>query len=195
MSYALSVYLVALDDIQGLPGGVSSRLARKLIRNAKARLNELDEEMLDEDDEDDMSHQQAFRELISGDITAEYHGGRYGWAFDVLCDCLGQFMSNRGFSPVNIQWYEDLDKLLESSGIAIRFWDLIADCPIKIPLSDDWPMIGHWTHQQMTQSLEPMKKLAQRELDEEQAEALNTATEWMTAALKNPKLMIVGFHG
>ena len=156
-------------------------IAGRLIGAARERLNDLDEDMFDEDDEDDM--------------TAEYHGARYGWAFDVFCDCLGHRISNRGFSPVNVEWHEDLDKLLERSGIAIRFWDLIAKCPIQIPLSDDWPMIGHWTHQQMSHALEPMKKLARGELDEEQAEALKTATEWMTAALKNPKLMVVGFHG
>ena len=195
MSYALSAYLVTADEILQFPGCPDDELLAEVLEAAGESLANLDEQMCDPDDEDDISHEQAMRELFSGELTAEYYGARYGWAFDMLCNCLGTFLSNRGFSPCDTSWYEQLDEYLATSDVEFRFTQLIYDCPIELPTIDDWPCIGHWTQEQIAAAAPAMKKLAEETADREVAEALGTVNEWFEQALGEPGSMIVGFHG
>lgn len=195
MSYALSVYLISQNQLLRFPGCADERLLRDCLTAARERLADLDYQLYDEDEEDDITHEQAFRELFSGNFTAEYCGARYGWAFETLCDCLGTSLSNRGFSPCDIDWYEELDDLLAASDITLRFDSLTNDCPINIPLSDDWPMIGHWKHSEIVEAAPLISRLAKSVTDPDVAEAIATIHEWINQATKDADLIIVGFHG
>ena len=193
MSYALSAFAVPQDQIRRFPGCGDEELLRQCLSVAQERLADLDEQLLDEDD--DITHEQAFRELFSGDISSKSFGAHYGWAFETLCDCLGSSLSNRGFSPCNVEWYEQLDTHLATSNVTLRFDNLINNCPIDIPLSDDWPMIGHWSHLEIADSARSLAKLSGANNSPEMAEALATVNEWFNVVAQNKNLIIVGFHG
>ena len=137
MGYALSAFLASKDVIFQLPGIADVSFLRKILSKAGERLEELDEQLVDEDDEDDFTHEQALRELFSGQITAEHHGSRYGWAFESICDSLGCYLPNQSFSPCNVEWYKQLDEYLATTELNLHFEDLVNNCPIKIPLADD----------------------------------------------------------
>ncbi len=192
MGYALSAFLVPQDTILRFPGCADDTLLNEMLPAVQERLADLDEQLVDEDD---ITHEQAFRELFSGEITAEHYGARYGWAFETLCGCLGTYLSNYCFSPCTIAWYEQLDDYLATTDTALRFDDLINNCPIRIPMSDDWPVIGHWSHQQIINAAPYMSKLATAASDHDVAEALRSVNDWFNEATKDPNLFIVGFHG
>jgi hypothetical protein len=195
MGYALSAFLVPRAEILLFPGHGSEELLRECLDVARDRLADLDDQLFDEDEPDDIKHEQAFRELFTGEISAKSCGARYGWAFETLCNCLGTWLSNRGFSPCSTKWYQQLDDYLAASHVSLRFQDLTSNCPIDIPLSDDWPMIGHWSHEQIDESTASIARLASDAADPDIAEALATVVEWFTEAANDPNLMIVGFHG
>lgn len=195
MSYALSTYLVSAEAINRFPGCDDDSLLFECLASATDRLEDYDEQMLDEDDEDAITHEQAFRELFSGTFSAPYHGGTYGWAFEVLCDCLGTWLSNSGFSPCNGSWYDQLDEHLAAAGAALRFSELLYACPIKIPMPDDWPLIGHWPGDRLIEAAPVIAGLAASATDHEVAEAFATVEEWCKAAARNPGCMLIGFHG
>ena len=195
MSYALSAYLVSQGQILQFPGCDDSRLLRRSLKAAKRRLRELDVELGDEDDEDDITHEQAFRELFSGQMTSPGYGHRYGWAFETLCAYLGEPLSNEAFSPCNGDWYEELDEFLAASNVALKLSNLVENCPISIPMSDDWPMIGHLSQGEIRSTAQQISQLAASTSDSEFGDALTTVSAWFQRASKDNDLIIVGFHG
>lgn len=195
MSYALSVYLVSHQQLSRFPGVDDPKLLRDCLARAAERLQELDDEFYDEDEEDQIPHEQAFRELFSGRFTAEYAGGTYGWAFEALCACLGEPLSNEGFSPCDIEWYEQLDEQLAAAGAQARLLKLIGSCPIEMPQPDDFPAIGQWTHAELVASAPMIARLAAEADDPEVAEAFGTASQWCHAVSQDADLCIVAFHG
>ncbi len=197
MSYALSVYLVPESTLKRIVGSNDAALLAEALEALAGPLADYDEQMgapdLDLYDVD-LSHADALREIFSGKFTAGVNGSRYGWALECLCRFLGEPLSNEGFSPCKIGWYEELDEELEKHGVALRFEDLIYSTPVKIPSIDDWPCIGHWGAQQVGQA-DRLAEVAAAVEDPEKAEAMHTAVGWLRAAQKQPGSIIVGFHG
>lgn len=115
----------------------------EVLADASERLLDLDEQLVEEDDENDIPHEQALRELFTGNITANDYGSRYGWAFETPCNYLGTDLSNQSFSPCPIEWYGQLDECFASADLDLRFDILVNNCSIEMPEPDDWPMIGH----------------------------------------------------
>jgi hypothetical protein len=109
---------------------------------------------------------------------------------------MGDFLDNNVFMPCSWRWYEALDELLEPAGVPIRFAKLTEASPIPIPPPDEWPMMGHWTHE-IVASKEPLDRLLAAGVSNgEDAAALQLAYEkWIVPACDRPDSMIVGFHG
>ena len=147
-----------------------------------------------ENNDVDLSHAEALREIFSGPFTEDVNGSRYGWAFECLCRFIGQPLSNDGFSPCSVEWYDRLDEVLKAHDVPLRFARLINDPPIPIPEAGDWPCVGHWG----TDAIAAAPRLAQalERIDAGDVKrALGTALEWLRAGAAAPDSIIVGFHG
>lgn len=195
MGYALSTFLCPADRILQLPGKSDDTSLQHVLANSAERLSQLDDQLVDEDDEHDISHEQALREIFSGSITAHNYGARYGWAFETICDCLGTFLPNQSYSPCDFEWLEQIDAYLETTEISLRFEGLVNNCPIEIPRSDDWPMIGHWTHAQILSASPQVLECAKTATAPEISDALFQVHEWLELGSKHPHSMIIGFFG
>ena len=147
-----------------------------------------------ENNDVDLSHAEALREIFIGQFTEDVNGSRYGWPLECLCRFIGTPLSNEGFSPCKIGWYEELDEVLELHRVRLRFADLIYQPPIPIPRADDWPCVGHWGANEIA-TIEPLAGIIQNIDDREVKQALETALDWLRDGVKHPGSFIVGFHG
>ena len=195
MGYALSVFLVPSSDILRVPGIPDTDLLDRLLIDVMPDLVSLDEQLCDAGDEDDITHEQAFRELFSGNVSAPEYGARYGWAFEKLCQSIGTYLPNNCFSPCKFEWYDQLDRFLATTDIELRFSQLVYNCPVEIPEPDDFPSIGHWTHEQIAAAAPMITKVADSAQDETIGEALSVVSEWLKQGVEDSNSMIIGFHG
>ena len=197
MSYALSVYLVPRQKLDRAFGKNDQALLQQVLDGVKDDLAAYDVQMeapdLDTYDVD-LSHADALREIFAGRFTEYVNSSRYGWALECICRFLGTPLSNGGFSPCKIEWYEQLDELLQQHDVPLKFRDLISQLPIPIPRADDWPCIGHWGPTALS-AMEPLARAMPIVDDDEAKESLETALGWLREAAKHPDTIIVGFHG
>ncbi len=193
MSYCLSVYLIPTEAVYVF-GCKNFVLCNNVIEFMSDRFDELDD-MLDPDDDEGLSHQEALCEIFDGTISRPAYAGVYGWAYEVYCSSMGDHLINNPFSPCRFEFYEQLDQLLNSRSIPLRFDQLINDCPIPIPKPDDWPCSGHWTNAVITNARTSLRNLRGTIDDVSVANAINIVQEWFALCEARADSMIVGFHG
>src|SRR5687767_12053325 len=145
MSYGMTVYLVP-RDVLALYGSNDHELLEEVLEVRGNQLARYDRELgaPDPDDEADLSHADALREIFAGKFTPGVRGSRYGSALEALFGSLGESLDNSPFVPCNTAWYTHLDEVLTAHHVPLRFFDLIARLPVPIPEPDDWPCVGYW---------------------------------------------------
>ncbi len=197
MGYALSVYRVPQQMLDRAYGKHDEAMLSKALVALKSYLADCDKQMDAPNLEDydvDISHADALRQIFAGEFTEGVNGSRYGWAFEALCSLVGEGLSNVGFSPCKVAWYEQLDEVLADQRVPLRFADLIHRSPLPIPPADDWPCVGHWGLKDLA-AVGPLAELLPHIDDPEVKESLATALGWLRGATENPGSVIVGFHG
>jgi hypothetical protein len=196
MGYGLSVFLVPERELARVYGTNDSEFLNEALEALAKGLADYDEQMGAPDLENydvDLSHADALREIFSGTFTKGANGSRYGWAFETLCGWIGERLDNDGFIPCKMAWYDELDAILAKYQVPLKFQNLIGRSPIEIPLSDDWPCIGHWGAEEL-KSIGPLSAMIALIDDREARGALSTALGWLQEAAPGPDL-IIGFHG
>ncbi len=153
--------------------------------------------MFDEDEPDDITHEQALREIFEGTYTKPNYYSRYGWALETLCGYLGKFLNNGPFCPVSVGWEAVLDAELEKHRIPLRFQELTDRPPIPLPAWNDWPCVGHWSVEEIRTAAPLLIGVAASAQDQDSwgREAFLTVQQWFELALKWQDGMIVGFYG
>jgi hypothetical protein len=197
MSYGLSVYRIPQQMLDRVFGKDDHALLHQALDATKDDLADYDAQM-DAPDLDtydvDLSHADAMKEIFAGKFTEYVNGSRYGWAFECLCRFIGTPLSNNGFSPCDMEGYEQLDEWLKLQGVPLKFMDLIFQSPIPIPRADDWPCVGHWGADAIAVA-EPLARVLPNIEDQETKEAMETALGWLRDGAKHSGSIIVGFHG
>ncbi|MDG3008051.1 DUF7691 family protein [Paludisphaera mucosa] len=196
MGYGLSVFLVPCEALALAFGRNDEALRDEALAALEADLADYDRQMdaPSPDNDVDLSHAAALREIFAGSFTEDVPGARYGWAFEALCRFLGESLENSGFIPCNSAWYNDLDEVLAEHQVPLEFSDLIDRSPIPFPEPDDWPCIGHWGDAHLA-AADPLATALGAIDDPEIRTALETALGWLRAARGRPGSLIVGFHG
>jgi hypothetical protein len=195
MGYGLTVFLVPGKALATIPGSRDQRLLRRVLKEMAASLASYDEQMVDRDDSDDLTHGQALGELFEGRFSKPQYYFRYGWALEVLCDFLGKRLDNGPFVPCDTDWFEQLDEALEAAGARIRFAELTSNPPIPLPPQYDWPEVGHWTSKRIRQAARVLDRGLPKPEDEEVQEALELVQGWLGHAVNVEGGIVVGFYG
>ena len=195
MSYGMTLYLVP-RDVLDIYGSNDQELLEEVLEARAPHLARYDRELHapNPEDEADLSHADALREIFAGQFTPDVRGSRYGWALETLFGSLGEDLDNGPFMPCNMAWYTLLDEVLEAHNVPLRFSDLTYRLPVPIPESDDWPCIGYWDEADFA-AADALAACLPKLEDRQIREALETALGWIRAARREPDLLIVGFHG
>jgi hypothetical protein len=203
MGSGLEAYRIDRDDAL-IFGCLDEELLADVLEARGKRLADLDEQLgigepgTDDYDADDrITHAQAITEIVRGTPTRDDCGAVYGWAYGDYCWSMGEVLNNGMFMPCDWDWLESLDAVLEPAGVPIRFLKLIQSLPIPIPEPEERPMIGHWTHDEIVASKEPLARLLAAGVSDPQiAEALQDVhDDWIAPAVAQPGSMIIGFYG
>ena len=203
MGSGLEAYRIDKDDAL-IFGSKDEELLADVLETRGKRLADLDKQLgigapaTDKYDADDrITTAQALAEIFRGTPTREDCGAVYGWAYGDYCWSMGEVLNNGMFMPCDWEWLESLDAVLEPAGVPIRFMKLIQSPPIPIPEPDEHPMLGHWTHEEIVASRDPLARLLAAGVGDDQiAEALRDVhDDWIVSAVAQPGSMIIGFYG
>ena len=198
MSYGLRVYLVDAAEIRQFPGKRNKTLLKDILRERSDELADLNENFADviEDYCPEFSFEQALKEIFTGKFSQTEATFIYGWAFDLLCSFIGQWV-HRECDRWSTEWLQTLDKTLASGNVDLQFYgSLVDDCPVKLPENPDGiPAIGHWTHESMMKAITPLDVLGPQVEDKELAHSLAEIRVWLEDASKKPDVILVGVYG
>jgi hypothetical protein len=195
MSYGVSAFLVSARRLTSIPGSRNRRKFARVLAATREQIADYDDQLLDRENPEDISHGQALREIFDGTYTRPEYYSRYGWALESLCTYLGTFLDNGPFCPVGAGWEETLDRQLKKHRIPLRFRDLIYRPPISLPKWNDWPCVGHWAPAEIRKAAPLLLGVVPTVKDVWVREALTTVHQWFTLAVKRQDGMIVGFYG
>ncbi len=194
MSQALSVFLIPHKQDLQIFGCRNRRLLKEVLEAAAEVFEDLDEEF-DFEVEENISHVDALKEIFAGKLTREKECGYiYGHAYEVYCEAIGDYLSNKYFSPTTVSRFEQLDEFFQKKGVPLRFHKLLfEDFPIPVD-TDATPCGGFWEHDEIVAAQEPLAAVLNNDTSEEiLIKASFTVLEWCSSAIKTPGSVIVGF--
>jgi hypothetical protein len=194
MGQGLSVFLIAdKRDVQVF-GCRRRKLLADVLEVLADRLGDYDEQA-DVAENEWISHADALMEIFSGKISRQEDcGAIYGWAYELYCSSLGDWLSNSQFCPCTVEWFETLDRVLEEHDVPLRFGKLLFE-GFPIPVEpDDGPCGGLWEHEEIVAAQQPLDE-AIAASDGEEVESLEEVADWLKQAVELPGSVIVGFFG
>jgi hypothetical protein len=164
-------------------------------------LGALAERFMDYDEQGDVQengrigHAEALRELFAGELTRPDCGPIYGWAYELYCSHLGEWLPWNPFSPCRYRWFAELDEFLAGRGVPLRFAGLVGDCPIPLPEPRELPCIGHWPFGVIKAARQPLGAAANEAASPAVAESLGVVAAWLEKAASARGSVIMGFYG
>ncbi|GIG64433.1 DUF7691 family protein [Phytomonospora endophytica] len=186
MGYGVMAYSVDIDKLVALCGSGDDRMRRVISGKSRESIYRTNDQLGLSNERGEPSVFTAINHLILGEeMTLE--GYMYGYAFKYIVEFSGRFLSNGPFYPCSSDYLSDtVDAELAEVGASVRMTDLIWDgAPVSFPRPDDFPMIGHWTAEQVAASVEPVRAGT--------SEELKTIGTWLDQSAAQGR-GIVGFY-
>jgi hypothetical protein len=194
MSESLRAYLIVDERDVRVFGCHRRSLLEEVLEALADRFTDYDEQG-DVHENLRIGHAQALRELFAGKLTRPDCGPIYGWAYQLYCSYLGEWLSWNPFSPCRYGWFAELDRFLAGQGVPLRFAELVDDCPISLPEPRELPCIGHWSFAVSEAARRPLAGAAQEAASPAVAEALKVVAGWLDKAAAERGSVIMGFYG
>jgi hypothetical protein len=111
-----------------------------------------------------------------------------------MCSHVGEELPNICPIAGASEWIEEVDGLLESKGIPVRFTGLVfGGSPVSIPEPDEYPFIGKWATDELIAAQAALDAADLTDLNPEMAETLHQMRAWIETARKKPGVSVVGF--
>lgn len=190
MGYCISVFLMPRDALAQAMGSRNDQLVSAVKANQAWLLSSAD----DIDDEAQIDCATAVRNLVHGE-SDDSPGYLYGYALKALCQQLGRELPEIAAISGAFDWVEEIDAALAERSVPLALSDLIyAGSPVDIPEPEDFPAIGHWQPETITQAHVAMAALdLVQEADGDLRETLEQIRGWLDAAVKAPGASVIGF--
>ena len=194
MSESLRVYLIWDERDLRVYGCRRHDLLEEVLEARAERFADYDDQG-DVQENGGIGHAQALRELFAGKLTRPDCGPIYGWAYELYCSYVGEWLPWNPFSPCRYRWFAELDQLLAERGVPLRFAQLVNDCPIPLPEPRELPCIGHWPFAVIEAVRRPLGAAVHEAASPAAAEALGAVAGWLEKAAGERGSVIVGFYG
>jgi hypothetical protein len=186
-------------EVTRIPGSNDIELLEEVLdaRSNEFAMYDQGADPFGEDYDPPFTHAQALREIFAGEYSRLDCGVYYGWAFDLLCAYLGEWMHkwcNR-WPPA---WLSQLDAAMEEGGIRLRFQKgLVEACPVPLPNNPaSIPGIGHWTHKQVVKAIPKFEELVSRVKEKELLHSLKEEMlPWLRGCAAQAGSMLIGVYG
>jgi hypothetical protein len=105
LSYGYVSYLIDLPQLRSVLGTNDVALRARIEEKMSEHLDELDELFEDEIEEGALSVRDALAELLGGSQTdPEGSANQYCYAFEALCDVLGEQLIENALTQLSVQW-------------------------------------------------------------------------------------------
>lgn len=148
MSYGVHAYAVDLDALKKVLGSGDSVLAKRLAKKFADELRQIDDTGFDEGGP---STADCLRTLVVEGVDAanaaaedeEVPGYQFGYALEIVCRELGEWLPNRAFSGMGSEYFDTVDAALKAAKSKRTISSIVnRGDPVKLPLIEDFPSIG-----------------------------------------------------
>lgn len=130
--------------------------------------------------EDDVTEDQAIKELIAGKITRRKNAATYGYALENLCRTLGQFLGDVGTDQLrSLKLKTQLSK--------VRL-------PVKVPKSGDFPYISFLEAHEVQDEVARMRVMDLSDAGDPENEAERRQFQQLLEQAADRQLGVVGFY-
>jgi hypothetical protein len=145
MSYGLMLYAVELDKVRGAVGSDSETLRRQIGGRSKRDMASADSWFASEIEAGCPPRYEALRHLIHGTPRVEGYAFQYAYAFKMIVEFHGRFLSNDGFMPISSDYLDTVTDALR--GMGVDTIDVVGlayfSPPVELPRPDDFPGVGY----------------------------------------------------
>lgn len=153
MGYGFMGYRVDIGKITTALGSKDDKLLRMMGGRFKREIARLDDSFDSDIESSGVNTQEALRRLIYGETApTDKPGHLYAYAFKLIVEHFGNFLSNGSLYPVSVGYEDEIDKGLASIGVtAVSLSDIAyGRIPgVTLPRVDDFPGKGAWTAEQV----------------------------------------------
>lgn len=195
MSYGIHPVAVSLSQLvlalqaQPEPTGFFGKLFGTGRKDLVAEVLR-DQGPLDEDDgfdDDEITVEQALRELCAGGELSSDEGAPYAYALFALCNQLGEFQPNAEWSTMRSRRAECVDEALASAGVpaeTLRVQDhlMYRGAPVDIPQPFDFPFVGYLTNAELAPASRALSDADLSAIPEEFRPAVVQIAGWLERA-------------
>jgi hypothetical protein len=186
MGYGVMAYVVDIDKLVALCGSGDDRIRRVICGRFRERISATNDELGWSNERGEPSVFTAVNHLIMG-AEKTLDGAMYGYGFKYIVEFSGRFLDNSSFYPCPSSYLMDtVDPALKAVGATLSMFDLaFGGSPVSFPSPDDFPSIGHWTADEVTRNVEPLRAGTTTEL--------KSIAQWLDQAAPASK-GVVGFY-
>jgi predicted DNA-binding WGR domain protein len=145
VSYGVHAYAVDLAAVKKTIGSGNAVLAKRLAKSEASELEQID----DVDFDEGLTRAaDVLRRLIVEGAPAETDeeetpGYKFGYALEVVCRSLGEWLPNSAFSAMGSEYFETLDRALEKAKSKRKVASIVfRGSPVRLPEIEDFPAIG-----------------------------------------------------
>lgn len=201
MSTAVYVYSVPVERLRAAPGSKDRKLlaATRKLEGFFATIDEIAENF--EEEERPPKCADAFKRIVNGQLVTGGFPYVYGYAYEALCLALGA-ETERSWTQIagSYDWFQEIDKALAILKVELKVTDLVCRGPlIPIPRPDEFPSLGWWTADEVSQAAAVCEALDLKALNgktsrtvKKAASAIDDIRSWIAVAAARPGDWLVG---
>lgn len=198
MSYAIHPYAVSVAELKKSVGSKDAKLLEKLRKEFRRELKD-DADDLDED-EGEISLDQALEHLINGGELNEQFGYKYGYALKLFCEHFGDLLNNDKWAALDWDWIVTVDEALSDADVDAKVFRMgphltTRGAPIKLPDIDDFPSIGYVLESEMANIIEALSAATPKAIDDEEiSDSIEQVKKWLNESAGSHRDLICFYH-
>jgi hypothetical protein len=180
MSYTLIPYFVDVAKLSSTIGSKDESVAKAVVAVASLECDEDDDE-----DQIDDELEEAIFQLVTGEEKYPVGADQFGYALEEICEYCGKRPPIQYWDAVHWSAVEGcgLDDLLTNTGP-----------PVQLPLSDDFPKIGHLRRENIAAHLQAARSRSETNRDQGVSELLGEYISWLETAARMKSDIVFFYH-
>lgn len=179
MGYNVQAYAVDLEKLRGLVGSNDEALIGAICDKYDRELSGIDDI-----DGTEPSARAAVAALIQARMDDGEVNFKYGYALELVCRELGQWLPNQHWSAMHGEWFDSVDDAFADLGGKSKlcsdvFW---SGPPVDLPFIDDFPAIGTVPADRVAPLLGELEAALAKARPSQETSSLRELCEWLRVA-------------
>ncbi len=191
MGYNVQAYAVDLEKLRALVGSRDDAFIGALC-------DKYDRELGGVDDID--ASEPSARDAVAALVRAQMQDGevnfKYGYALELACRELGEWLPNQHWSAMHGEWFDAVDDAFADLGGKSKlcsdvFW---SGPPVDLPFIDDFPAIGTVPTDRVGPLRDELEAVCAKARPSQETSSLRELLEWLRVAQRDGRGLVTFYY-